>query len=239
MNEWMFNWNFTTKTCNRTEIWSNCFLREADGTAGNDCSKLGSVSCPAPALATQPIDAHTFYGAYNIYGERCNDSQRLNIKAKAIVVPAAVEQYLSVWQTAIYAIGSQPAINNLVSTLSGAGPKITVEALLAAIVQGFGLDQSIDEAFVSILPSGRKSTPLDVSVAYMSTQLGALLAQMLLDLSTDFYNGYFLLLAQHGQLMTYTGESLQRLEASLANIVPASASTAELGPISNRRRGFA
>lgn len=71
MNDWTFNWNFTNKTCNKTETWSNCFLREAFGTFRNDCSKLGSVSCPAPILGTPPYEAHVWYGVYNIYGERC------------------------------------------------------------------------------------------------------------------------------------------------------------------------
>ena len=72
---------------------------------------------------------------------------------------------------------------------------------------------------------------------YISTQLGVLLEEILLDLSKN--NGYLVLMAMHGQMMTYTGESLQRLESSLANVVPASFSTADRVPKSNRRRGFA
>ncbi len=87
------------------------------------------------------------------------------------------------------------------------------------------------------MPSGKKAAPLDTGVGYMSTQLGVLLEEILLDLSKN--NGYFVLMARHGQMMTYTGESLQTLESSLANVVPAGVSTAELGPKSNRRRGFA
>lgn len=149
----------------------------------------------------------------------------------------AVEQYLSVWQTAIYATASQPAINNLVYILSAAGPTLTVAALLAAIVENFGLEQAADEALVSILPSGKKAGALAMNTAYTSTQLGVLLADLLLDLSTNFLNGHFLWLAQHGQMMAYTGESLQRLESSLAMVTPASVRTAQLGPKRRRWRG--
>ena len=68
MAGWLVRWNATTQTCNQTEIWSICFLREAYGTPGCDCSKLGSVSCVAPQLGAVPHDAHIFYAAYNIYG---------------------------------------------------------------------------------------------------------------------------------------------------------------------------
>lgn len=70
MNQWMFNWNFTTKTCEQGEIWSNCFLRLAYGSTGYDCSTLGSLNCSAPRLGGPVTDAHVFYGAFNIYGKR-------------------------------------------------------------------------------------------------------------------------------------------------------------------------
>lgn len=70
MNEWMFNWNFTTKTCEDGEIWSTCFLRLAYGSAGYDCSTLGSLNCSAPRLGGPVTDAHVFYGAFNIYGKQ-------------------------------------------------------------------------------------------------------------------------------------------------------------------------
>ena len=68
MNDWMFNWNFTTKTCEPGEIWATCFLRLAYGSAGYDCSMLGSLNCPAPRLGGTITDSHVFYGAYSIYG---------------------------------------------------------------------------------------------------------------------------------------------------------------------------
>ena len=51
---------------------------------------------------------------------------------------------------------------------------------------------------------------------YYSTQLATLLGDVLAGLSGDFWNGGFLLLASHGQMMAYTGESLGGLEAGLA-----------------------
>jgi len=68
MDEWMLNWNKTTKTCQRDEIWSSCFLRLAFGETGVDCSMLGSLNCTAPELGQTPKEAHAFYGAYNIWG---------------------------------------------------------------------------------------------------------------------------------------------------------------------------
>lgn len=69
MNQWMFNWNLTTTACEVGEIWSTCFLRLAYGSAGYDCSTLGSLNCSAPRLGGLITDAHVFYGAYNIYGK--------------------------------------------------------------------------------------------------------------------------------------------------------------------------
>ena len=68
MNQWMFNWNFTTKTCENGELWSTCFLRLAYGSAGYDCSTLGSVNCTGPQLGGTVQDPRVFYGAFNIYG---------------------------------------------------------------------------------------------------------------------------------------------------------------------------
>lgn len=117
----------------------------------------------------------------------------------------------------MYAIKSQPAINRLVSVLNVPGaPKLTANSLLAAIVSNYGLDPAVDEAFISILPSGPKATPLNTNEQYMATQLAGLLGDILMALSTDFLNGYFLFLVRHGQMMTDTSESLQKLEARLA-----------------------
>ncbi|KAL9070655.1 MAG: hypothetical protein Q9161_004709 [Pseudevernia consocians] len=120
----------------------------------------------------------------------------------------------------LYALQSQPAIAQLAQILGADGvgglPPLTTSSLLADLISQHGLDTAADQAFVSILPSGSKATRLDTNVTYYSTQLATLLGQLLESLSSDFWNGYFLLLAQHGQMMAYTGESLSRLEASLA-----------------------
>lgn len=72
---WMFHWNSTTKTCEPGEIWSTCFLRLAYGSAGYDCSMLGSLNCTAPRLGGPVQDAHVFYGAYNIYGKHATHTK--------------------------------------------------------------------------------------------------------------------------------------------------------------------
>lgn len=199
MNQWMFNWNFTTKTCENGEIWSTCFLRLAYGSAGYDCSTLGSSKCAAPRLGGPVQDARVFYGAFNIY---------------------AINLYLSTWETALYAIRSQSAIAQIAQILGADGaaglPPLTSSSLLVAVISRYGLDTAADDALVSILPSGSNATPLDTNVTYYSTQLATLLGQVLGSLSSNFWNAGFLLLAQHGQMMAYTGESLARLEASLA-----------------------
>lgn len=71
---------------------------------------------------------------------------------------------------------------------------------------------------MSILPSGRQATRLDTDVTYYSTQLAALLADVLGGLSRDFWNGEFLFLAAGGQMMAFTGESLGKLEQGLAGV---------------------
>ncbi|KAF6220408.1 hypothetical protein HO133_002840 [Letharia lupina] len=210
MNQWMFNWNFTTKTCEQGEIWSTCFLRLAYGSAGFDCSTLGSLNCSAPRLGGPVTDAHVFYGAFNIY---------------------AINTYFTTWESALYALKSQPAIAQLAQILGADGlPPLTTSSLLAATVSNYGLDAAADQALVSILPSGRRATRLDTDVTYYSTQLAALLGQLLGALSGDFLNGEYLVLADHGQMMAYTGESLQRLEASLAGAVVESVTALENDP---------
>ena len=50
----------------------------------------------------------------------------------------------------------------------------------------------------------------------MATQLGDLLSNVLLDLSTDFTGGGFMLMAWHGQMMNYTVEGAEKqLEVQL------------------------
>ncbi len=132
----------------------------------------------------------------------------------------AINTYLTTWSTALYALKSQPAISQLALTLGADGvaglPPLTSSSLLAAIVSQYGLDAAADESLISILPSGRKATRLGTSVTYYSTQLATLLQELLMGLSGEFGNGDFLWLAQHGEMMAYTGESLARLEARLA-----------------------
>lgn len=94
----------------------------------------------------------------------------------------------------------------------------------------YGLDAAADGALVSILPSGSRAARLDTDVTYYSTQLAGLLGDVLAGLSGDFWNGEFLLLAQHGAMMAYTGESLARLEAVLAGAVVESVTALENDP---------
>ena len=75
MFEWMMKWNTSTTTCKPQEIWSSCFLRLAYGSAGYDCSTLGSLNCTVPRLGGPVTDPHIFYGAYNIYGRQCPTPQ--------------------------------------------------------------------------------------------------------------------------------------------------------------------
>lgn len=134
----------------------------------------------------------------------------------------AVNTYLTTWSTAIYALKSQAAISQLALTLGANGaaglPLLTSSSLLSAVITHYGLDTAADEALVSILPSGSKATKLNTKVTYYSTQLSTLLGNVLEELSGDLWNGWFVLLASHGQMMAYTGESLQNLEAGLAGL---------------------
>lgn len=167
-----------------------------------------------PTLGTEPTifsvsDEHIF--------------SKIWIIAANGTISLAVNQYFTVWEQALYAQKSQPAISNLVSILNVAGaPPLTASSLLAALIGNFGLCEAVDQAFVAILPSGRNAKSLDTSQNYMSTQLAALLSEVLLDLSTNFLNGAFLFMVAHGQMMEDVGESLQRLESSLAWVLPVS-----------------
>ena len=80
MFEWMMEWNSSTTTCKPQEIWSSCFLRLAYGSAGYDCSTLGSLNCTAPRLGGPVTDPRIFYGAYNIYGRQGHTPQPQHVK---------------------------------------------------------------------------------------------------------------------------------------------------------------
>ncbi|KAM0794009.1 hypothetical protein BDR22DRAFT_49925 [Usnea florida] len=208
MFEWMMNWNSSTTTCKPQEIWSSCFLRLAYGSAGYDCSTLGSLNCTAPRFGGPVTDPHIFYGAYNIY---------------------AINTYFLTWETALYALKSQPAIAQIAQLLGANGapglPRLTTSSLLSALLPKYGLDPAVDSALADILPVGPQATSLDTNATYYSTQLAQLLAQTLKDLMTDFLNGNFLYLAMGGQMMAYTGESEANLEASLAGTPVAQVAT--------------
>ena len=128
-------------------------------------------------------------------------------------------QYFSVWEKVLYAIHSQPAINNLVAILDVQGaPLLTVSSLMSAIVTNYGIDPSVDQWFISLLPTGSKATPLDMTVAYMSSQLAQLLATMLTSLMTYFEDG-FAFMTRHGQMMQYSNDSLAQLEINLQGML--------------------
>lgn len=143
----------------------------------------------------------------------------------------AVNTYLTTWSTALYALTSQSAISQLALVLGANDapglPRLTISSLLAAVITNYGLDSATDEALISILPSGSKATDLDTTVPFYSTQLSTLLGDILKNSSAEFWNGDFLLLASHGQMMAYTGESLQGLEAGLAGTEIVSAESLE------------
>lgn len=83
---------------------------------------------------------------------------------------------------------------------------------------------------MSILPSGSGVASLDTSATYYSTQLATLLGQVLQSLMGGTSMLLFLFLARGGEMMAYTGESLQRLEATLAGELVASVSELEEDP---------
>ena len=68
MTQYMSQWNATAEACDKGEMWSTCFLRRAYGSAGYDCSRLGSLNCTAPHFGGPVTDPQVFYAAYNIYG---------------------------------------------------------------------------------------------------------------------------------------------------------------------------
>ena len=69
MSQYMSQWNSSAEACGKGETWSTCFLRRAYGSAGYDCSRLGSLNCTAPLFGGPITDPQIFYGAYNIYSK--------------------------------------------------------------------------------------------------------------------------------------------------------------------------
>ncbi len=58
----------TVPSCGDGQTWSTCFLQQAGGGSGADCSSFGATSCVAPVPGRVGVSAYMFYGAYNIYG---------------------------------------------------------------------------------------------------------------------------------------------------------------------------
>ena len=70
LTSWLKNWNQTT-TCNKGEIWTNCFIRLANKNPGTDCSVIGGNGCGPPSnnLPVSPsIEPQVYYVLYNIFG---------------------------------------------------------------------------------------------------------------------------------------------------------------------------
>ena len=217
MQDWMFHWNVLSN-CKQSEIWSSCFLNLAFEGTEYDCSMLGSLNCTAPELGEVPHEAHAFYGAYNIWGMHKCLFLTLST-SQGLILGTAVEQYFLIWQTALYATSSQPAINNIVQILDVKGaPILTVSSLLSSIVTHYGINSGADELLVSMLPVGKKASPLDMGQTYMSPQLGDLLSDTLLTVMTDPLKMGFLLLVRDGQMMQNSTKLLSQLKANIAGI---------------------
>ena len=135
---------------------------------------------------------------------------------ESVLTGLAIEEYLAIWMKALFSETSQPAISNMVSILSAEGlPKLTVESLLAALVNHYGDNPAVDMSLIDFLPSGRWATTLDLNQK-VSYQLADLLAKFLLSLSSQFFGGGFLYMARGGQLMNSTTEVLTDLLSRLS-----------------------
>ena len=213
----MAQWNSTAEACSKEETWSTCFLRRAYGSAGYDCSQLGSLNCTAPTFGGPVTDPHVFYGAYNIYSKWILPHIYAPKPVSADWVPPspAVNTLFSNWSDALYALKSQTALAELVLALSGPGlPRLTPSSLLSAVISHYGLNAAADEALLDILPVDL--TLLDTEVTFYSTQLSSLLAGLLENVMGEKGKFGFMFLARKGQMMADTEEDVERLMASLA-----------------------
>ena len=71
LTSWLQNWNKTTTTCNKGEVWTNCFIRLANKNPGTDCSVIGGNGCGPPSNnlpVAQSIEPEVYYILYNIFG---------------------------------------------------------------------------------------------------------------------------------------------------------------------------
>ncbi|CAD6593028.1 MAG: hypothetical protein ASARMPREDX12_006664 [Alectoria sarmentosa] len=72
MESWLSTWNRTTTTCKPSELWANCFMREAgvttNTTAGIRCDLIGTDVCPEPSTEVlESASAEASYGVASIW----------------------------------------------------------------------------------------------------------------------------------------------------------------------------
>lgn len=59
----------TAQVCGDDQSWSSCFMQQATGTSGADCSTVNATNCTKPIAGKAGVSVQMYYGAYNIYGK--------------------------------------------------------------------------------------------------------------------------------------------------------------------------
>lgn len=135
-------------------------------------------------------------------------------------LPLALFRYLTVWHASLTAATSIPAITHELSQTKTSA--LSANHLLAALVQDYGMDQSLDQTFASIVTTepivSKNDAPVRPTLSNAQALLGLLLQQVLDVVMRDWDAGDFQDMAKGGMLLNSSVETTKfltgRLESS-------------------------
>lgn len=186
MDAYLLEWNVTTRTCHKDELWPNCFMREAgvltteNESASEDlgCAQVGPNTCPAPSQEQlAAMSPQVAYGAYSI---------------------SALQQYFD----SIYTSLSTPNGTAKVQSLYGNSSNLPAKILFARLFadQHKPLASQIGRVVISDIPVPFAETTIP-TLAQTPQALERVLAGYLESFMTNFTLGGFEGCARHGALL--------------------------------------
>lgn len=126
-------------------------------------------------------------------------------------MPSALQEYLSVWATALTSASGGNAIGKIIN--SNKNPN-TVANILASLINTYAVDKALAKTLISIIPKagGTGVSSIVQSQSQAQHLMNTTLAHILKATTTRFELDYFLKFADAGMLLQSTGETEQVLE---------------------------
>lgn len=122
---------------------------------------------------------------------------------------------MSNWATALNSSSAMRAITSQLSNRRGSA--LSVNSLLSTLVYGYGMDQPLDHALISLFTGGdlMGSGETRPTMANAQDSLGGLLQDIMDTITSDWTSGNFQAMAASGMLLNSTGETVVNLEERL------------------------